>query len=230
MPGSLFPTTRRSVIEALGSEDVEERERAFETLAAIYWKPLYKYARLTQPPDRSEDLVQSFLLQAFERDALSAYDPRRASFRTFLRLLFDRAAANQTIAERRLKRGGAAAHVDFVQAEEEIARAGAASGDPEEYFRREWVRSVLAAAVERCRHALDPMSFEIFEAYDLAGDDQLTYAELARRLGVNETTITNRLAGARRRFREIAFELLREVTASDHEFRAEVRALFGVEP
>ena len=43
MPGSLFPSTRRSVVEALRSEDVAERSRAYDTLAGIYWKPVYKY-------------------------------------------------------------------------------------------------------------------------------------------------------------------------------------------
>ncbi len=42
-------------------------------------------------------------------------------------------------------------------------------------------------------------------------------------------TVTNRLAAARRRFREIALELVRESTASDREFENEVRALFGID-
>src|SRR5205809_394514 len=59
---SIFPTTRRSVVQALGSEDAGERTRAFDTLVAIYWKPLYKLARLSlhRSPEDAEDLTQAF--------------------------------------------------------------------------------------------------------------------------------------------------------------------------
>jgi len=42
--------------------------------------------------------------------------------------------------------------------------------------------------------------------------------------------VTNYLAFARREFRRIALERLREMAASDEEFRREARALLGVEP
>ena len=44
--GDRFPPTRRSAIEAVGSFDAEERERALESLCAAYWRPIYKYIRL----------------------------------------------------------------------------------------------------------------------------------------------------------------------------------------
>lgn len=231
MPGSLFPTTRRSVVEALRSEDVAERNRAYDALASIYWKPLYKYARTVagRDPADAEDLTQSFMLEAFQGGSLESYDSKRASFRTFLRLLFDRSIANRDKHALRLKRGGAAAHVDFSLAEDELSREGGGTGNPEEYFERQWVKSVFAIAVDRCRATLDPVAFAIFESYDLTSDPEVTYAELARRHGVNETTVTNRLSAARRHFRETAIALVREITTSDREFRNEVRALFGID-
>ena len=231
MPGSLFPTTRRSVVEALRSEDVAERSRAYDTLAGIYWKPLYKYARIVRgrAGADAEDLTQSFMLELLEGKALESYDATRASFRTFLRLLFDRSAANVDKKETRLKRGGAAAHVDFSAAEAELSLENGEHGNAEEYFERQWVKSILAMAVDRCRETLDPIAFDIFESYDLASDRDVTYAQLAAKHGVTEATVTNRLAAARRRFREIAIALVREVTVSDREFRNEVRALFGID-
>jgi len=41
--------------------------------------------------------------------------------------------------------------------------------------------------------------------------------------------LTHRLAYARRHFRRLALELLRDVTATDEEYRLEARALLGVE-
>lgn len=231
----MFPTTRRSVVLALGSGDAAERERAFDTLLAIYWKPLYKYLRVswTRSPEDAEDLTQGFFARAFEKDFLAGYDPAKASFRHFLRTLADRYASNERKSARRLKRGGANARLDFDTAEAEIAREAGPVATPEEYFHREWVRSAFALAVDRLRAACAASGrdrhFALFEAYDLEEGERITYRDLAERHGLTETTVTNHLSSVRRQFREIVLETLREVTASEREFRAEARALLGVD-
>jgi RNA polymerase sigma factor (sigma-70 family) len=226
-----FPTTRRSVVLALSSADVAERTRAFDTLVACYWKPLYKYTRVAWHRSREdgEDLTQSFFARALEKESLAPYDPAKASFRTFLRLLFDRHLANEWKAGQRVKRGGGEVHLDFEAAEAEIGREEGASATPEEYFQREWVRSVFALAVERLRASSDATRFAVFELYDLDDDRDVSYRELAVRFGIAETQVTNHLAAMRRRFREIVLEALREVTATEEEFRAEARSLLGVQ-
>ena len=227
-----FPTTRRSVVLALASADVAERTRAFDTLVACYWKPLYKYARVAWSRTRedAEDLTQSFFARAFEKESLAPYDPAKASFRTFLRLLFDRHVSNDWTASRRLKRGGAEVHLDFDAAEAEIGR-DRSTLTPEEYFHREWVRSMFALAVDRlrarCAAEGKQTHFAIFEAYDLDDDRGVSYRELAVRFDIPETQVTNHLAAMRRRFREIVLDALREVTATDAELRTESRALLG---
>ena len=55
----------------------------------------------------------------------------------------------------------------------------------------------------------------------------VSYRELASRFDIPETQVTNHLAAMRRRFRELVLEVLREVTATDEEFRNESRALLG---
>ena len=231
MAGSPFPTTRRSVVAALSSNDQSERTRAYDTLAAIYWKPLYKYARLARGHSEhdAEDLTQSFLAEAFERNTLANYDAAKASFRTFLRTLFDRRDATDHRASTRIKRGGGTTAVDFSAAEQEVLRDGTRADTPEEYFQREWTRSVFTLAVDRTRDALDPTSFAVLEAYDLAGDRDVSYRLLADRFSLSEATLTNRLAAARRTFRQTVLDLLREITATDEEFRAEAKSLLGVE-
>jgi RNA polymerase sigma factor (sigma-70 family) len=228
MATSLFPTTRRSVIVALGSDDAAERTLAFDTLVALYWKALYKYARVAHHRETAdaEDATQSFLARMFERNALTAYDSAKASFRTFLRTLFDRHIANDVKASQRLKRGGG---LDFRAAEDEIEREHDRGGSPDDYFQREWVRSVFALAVERLRGDVSANDFALFEAYDLDDSQKLSYRELGERFEISEATVTNRLAAARRRFRAAMLDVLREATTTDREFRAEVRALLGVD-
>ena len=226
-----FPTTRRSVLLSLASADADERARAFDTLVALYWKPLYKYARLSwgRSPHDCEDLTQSFFARAFERDALKAYDARKASFRTFLRTLFERHAVNEVKAATRIKRGGDRTRLDIESAESEMASSDGRAQSPEEVFQNEWVRSVFALAIERLRQETSAGDFAIFETYDIDGDRDISYRALAKRFDLSETTVTNRLAAARRKFREIVLETLREATASADEFRTEARALLGVE-
>jgi RNA polymerase sigma factor (sigma-70 family) len=227
---SLFPTTRRSVVHALGSDDAQERTRAFDTLVAIYWKPLYKFARITwgRSPEDAEDLTQAFFARVFERDSLASFDATKAAFRTYLRMLFERHAANESKAAQRIKRGGTTARLDFDEAEAELTQSSDSS--PEDLFYRDWVRGVFALAVSRMRDAVSDEQFALFEAYDLSDDRTISYRELAMRFGIRETTVTNHLSAARRKFREAVLDTLREATATEEEFRAEARALLGSEP
>jgi RNA polymerase sigma factor (sigma-70 family) len=231
----MFPTTRRSVIVALGSDDDEQRRRAFETFVAIYWKPLYKYLRVTNRSSEAdaEDQTQGFLTRCFESGSLASYDAAKATFRTFLRMLFDRFVTNEVKASQRQKRGGGAITLDFAHAEEEIAREQDRGGSPEDYFQREWVRSVFALAVERlrdeCAAGGRQTHFAIFEAYDLDETSRASYRETGARFGISESMVTNWLAATRRRFRGIVLDVLREATASDAEYHNEVRSLLGVD-
>ncbi len=231
-----FPATRASVVESLRSDDAAERSRAHERLVALYWKPLYKYLRIkwNRSNEDAKDLIQSFFAIALERETLASFDPSRASFRTFLRLLLDRYASNELKAAGRVKRGGDAVTLDFDAAEAELARIASSRPDPEELLRREWVRALFGECVGRLQAELSDsgreLQFRVFEAFDLEdGDARPSYRELAKGLGVTETKVTNDLAAARRRFRAIVLEALREATASEDEFRAEARAVLGVE-
>jgi hypothetical protein len=91
---------------------------------------------------------------------------------------------------------------------------------------------VFAIAVDRLRDELDrrgkSIHFLLFQSYDL-DDAKLSYKDLAERHGIPATDVTNYLALARREFRRILLDLLREMTASDREFRAEARALLEIE-
>ncbi|HYK41665.1 MAG TPA: sigma-70 family RNA polymerase sigma factor [Thermoanaerobaculia bacterium] len=232
----MFPTTHRSLVLALASGAPEERARAFETLLAVYWKPVYKYLRVrwSRTREEAEDLTQGFFARAFEKESLVSYDAGRASFRAFLRTLLDRYASNERKAALRQKRGGGGTHLDFDSAEQEIGREPAASANPEEYFHQEWVRSVFSLAVDRLRASCEGRGrskhFSLFEAYDLEDDQRVSYADLASRFGLTETAVTNHLASVRREFREIVLDTLREATATESEFRSEARALLGVTP
>jgi RNA polymerase sigma factor (sigma-70 family) len=232
-----FPVTRYSVVAALRDDDATVRDRAFGALVEAYWRPVYKYLRLRWHllPQDAEDTTQGFFARAFEREYFRRFDASRARFRTFLRTCVDAYCANERQAAQRLKRGGGADHVslDYASAEAELSAAGAPD-DYERFFAREWVRAIFTSAVAALRaqyeEAGHTQRFEIFERYDLAeGDEarQVSYAALAKEMGLTTSQVTNWLAAARRDFRAHVLERVRALTASDAEFREEARDLFG---
>ncbi|HEV8524555.1 MAG TPA: sigma-70 family RNA polymerase sigma factor [Terriglobales bacterium] len=236
-PRDRFPTTHWSALAAARSPDPDERTRALDVLVAAYWKPVYKYIRLRwgRSNEDAKDLTQGFFLRVIEKDFLADYDPAKARLRTFLRTCLDAFLANQERDAQRLKRGGDThlVSLDFEQAEHELAHSLAAPADPEEYFEREWARSLFALAVERFREQCAArgrsLHFRLFEIYDL-DDSAPTYAQLAGDFGLSASDVTNYLASARREFRGLVLETLRDVTATEDEFRREARALLGVDP
>jgi RNA polymerase sigma factor (sigma-70 family) len=241
MAGDQFPVTRWSVIDAVKSEDAAEQVRALDILFAAYWKPVYKYVRLrwNRPPEDAQDLTQGFFAEVLERDLLAKYDPAKSKLRTYLRLCVDSFVMNQEKSARRQKRGGDVMHValDFQAAEGELAGATIdADSIPspeslEEFFEKEWVRSLFALAVEDlrkfCAERERERTFRLFEEYDLAGDPDISYDKLAAEYAIPVTDVTNALSWARREFRRIALERLREICGSDEEFHREARAVFG---
>jgi len=215
-----FPVTNHSAIIGARSDDELIRRRAFDTILTSYWKPVYKYVRLKWQAtnEDAKDLTQGFFANAFEKNHFASYDAAKASFQTFLRTCLDGFVANERKAGQRLKRGGDMDHyqLDFAAAENELAvHASTSTLNPEEYFQREWMRSMFATAVEtfreRCVDSGRTVHFQIFERYDL-NDDDVSYASLAEEFGLEQATVTNYLAAARRDFRRIALEKFRKTT------------------
>jgi DNA-directed RNA polymerase specialized sigma24 family protein len=228
-----FPETRRSVVLAVKSGDAQERARALDAVAAAYWRPVYRHlrGRWRAREEEAEDL---------EKGWLARYDPARGRFRSYLLACLEAYVANDRRAGRRLKRGGGVTTVPL-EGEgpdgepRELPLADAA--DIEADFQREWARGLMALAVEalrkRCAGTSRAVAFALFERYDLQDHEPAErprYQDLAGEFDLPVTQVTNHLYWARRELRQALLETLREITASEQEFRAEARALFGAEP
>jgi DNA-directed RNA polymerase specialized sigma24 family protein len=230
-----LPVTRHSILAAVRSDDAEVRRGGFESLVAVYWKPVYKYLRVKwgASSDEASDATQEFFARAIEKHFFDGYDPARARFRTFLRVCLDRFVANERKAAGRLKRGGGVATVplDFETAEGELRHHDVAvSPDLDDYFHYEWIRSLLTLAVDDLRAeyvaAGKGVQFEVFRRYDLEPPaDATTYAAVARELGLAATDVTNYLSAARKAFRRLLLDRLRAVCGAGDEFEAEARQL-----
>jgi RNA polymerase sigma factor (sigma-70 family) len=219
-PHAQFPSTQLSLLKAAthGLTNI-----ALERVMALYWKPVYRFIRIKFRKDNEDakDLTQGFFTTALERDFFARFDPARASFRTYVRMAVERFVINQHAASSRQKRGG---DIQF----EPLEDYAAISESPEQVFEREWQRQLFELALDdlraHCTAAGKLLQLQIFEAYDLANEDQRpSYASLATRLGIPETAVTNHLAWARRTLRGFVTERLRGVTSGEQELRKEVR-------
>jgi RNA polymerase sigma factor (sigma-70 family) len=234
-----FPKTQHSAIVAVRSEDPQQRRHAFEVILESYWKPVYKYVRIKWRVNNEDgkDLTQGFFANIFEKNHLANYDTSKASFQTFLRTCVDGYVANQQKAQQRLKRGGGVDmfSLDFGGADTELAlHPPSANLSPEEYFQQEWTRNLFTLTIETLRLNYEKtdrtVRFQIFEKYDLDDSpEKISYNSLADEFGLTTTTVNNHLAAARRDFRKILIEKLRQLTASDEEFRFAARQLLGID-
>lgn len=229
------------MIDAARSGDSGERERALAALSAAYWKPVYKYVRLrwNRPVEDAQDLTQGFFAELLDRDLFAQYDPAKSRLRTFLRVCVDSFVMNQDKAAQRQKRGGNVLHValDFQEAEGELRERVIdpaeipAPQSMEEFFEKEWIRSLFTLAIQdlrkRCAERQREKTFLMFEEYDLDGGADTSYDQLAQKYGISATDVTNALSWARREFRRIALERLRDLCGSQEEFQREVLAVFG---
>jgi RNA polymerase sigma factor (sigma-70 family) len=221
-PHDRFPSTQASLLDAAAAGLPGE---ALERILALYWKPVYRFIRLKfrKNNEDAKDLTQSFFAAALQRDFIGRFDPAKASFRTYLRMAVERFAANQHAAANRQKRGGG---VEFEPAEEQAAT----TESPEQVFEREWQRQLFALALDElrahCEECGKHLQLRIFEAYDLADGERPSYAELAVRHGIPETSVTNHLAWARRILRTFVTERIRGTTSGPRELREEMRRVW----
>jgi RNA polymerase sigma factor (sigma-70 family) len=235
-----FPPTRWSAIrESAEQMGTVTRKQGFSRLVAAYWRPTYVYIRLRhrQTDSAAHDLTQSFFAQCWEQNTLSAFDPGRGRFRTFVRTCVDRHVIDQHRSDATQKRGGDWHHVpiDVAQLEHDTALIDPSlSSDPERLFEAEWTRSLLLQALADLRTSYTSQSRELdlalFDEYELASGARPSYLDLAVRHRVPVTTVTNRLASVRRALRERLAECLREFTATEEEYRDESYRVFGVRP
>lgn len=196
-----------------------------DQVIALYWKPVYRFLRVKfqKSNEDAKDLTQGFFASALQRDFFARFDPAKASFRTYLRMAAERYAANEYASENRQKRGGG---LEFESVDEfEIA-----TESPENEFEREWRRQLFSLALDdlrtHCTETGKQLQFRIFEDYDLADRDRVSYSDLAGKYVIPETTVTNYLAWARRTLRAFITDRLRATTSGPKELHEEMRRLW----
>ncbi len=209
--GGPFATTLwTEVLRAVDPETPRRRE-ALDKLIGAYWKPLYSYSRRRgHSAQTSQDHVQGFFTRLLEKDWLSAADPERGRFRTYLRTAFSRYLSNEADHAAALKRGGdhAILSLDFEDAERGLSLDPADPRTPDQHFDREWAVTVLRRANDRLRVECEEQDREIrYQLLQAAlGGDEGGHQGLADRFGIRLHDVKNHLFQARTRLRVLMLE------------------------
>ena len=201
----------------------------------MYWRPVYKYVRMKWHINSEDaaDFTQEFFAHLLEKEFLNSYDSHKGRLRTFLRTCADRLFMNQMRDSQRLKRGGGAAHfsLDLEEAERELATVPGLNPQRSASTRSGSAASLLSAysgcGQLRIRGQDDPLrTVRALRSQEPSGNRPTVNGHEVR---ARATDVTNYFAFVRREFRRCVLDQLREMTASDEEYRREARILLGVE-
>jgi RNA polymerase sigma-70 factor (ECF subfamily) len=232
----VFVTTRWTrVLEARG--DSAEGRKALSELCGAYYAPVFAFVRRNAPDEEAaRDLTQEFFARLLTGGGIGGADPQRGRFRSFLLGAVKHFLADMRDHDRRLKRG-AGRPVESLDAgtgtSPGLEAADSRAVAPDREFDHKWALTVLDlafAALERdYKEAGKSAQFEALKPW-LTGDSvDLSQAEAARRLEMNEGAVKVAIHRLRRRLREaIRNEIgqtVRDSADVDREMRELLEAL-----
>lgn len=232
--GRDFPETVWDIVRRLGDSSTRVRRAGLEELCRGYWKPIYRYIRLSwaKSNEEAKDLTQAFFLWLMETERLGRYERERGSFRTFLKTVLKNFLRDREEAMDRLKRGGGVRLLSL-QAEDaalEGSLPDPGALDPEKEFDRSLRSTLVEHAVERVRGrymaGAKAIRFRVFEEYELGDAARPTYAQVADRLSLKEGDVRNFLFEVRGEIRREIRAELEGMTGSREELEEEWNALF----
>jgi RNA polymerase sigma-70 factor (ECF subfamily) len=208
-----------------------ESAAALEDVCRAYWFPLYSYVRRCgQSPQDAQDLTQEFFCRLLQHNWLDAADREKGRLRTFLIVAMKRFMANEWRRASALRRGGGQApvQIDAAFAESRYA-ADTQAVSPDEAFDRQWALTLLELTMNRlraeCSAAGADENFESLKGCLTAARGSLDYADLSRRLRVNEVAARVAVHRFRKRFREIYREEIGQTLADGVDLDGELRHL-----
>src|SRR5439155_19633450 len=197
------------VLEARG--DSPDAKAAFSELCAAYYAPALAFIRRNAPDeDAARDLTQEFFSRLLARQGIDNVDPRRGRFRSFLLGAVKHFLADMRDHAHRLKRG-AGQPLETIEPGTDTS-PGLELPDcnhpsPDRVFDRRWALTLLdralAALAEEHKAAGKSDQFETLKPWLTGDTENISQADAARQLNLNEGAVKVAIHRLRRRFREV---------------------------
>lgn len=209
-----FGHTDWVVVRQAGQVEQPEADPARSRLCQTYWNPVFQYVlRAGYTWHDAQDLTQEFFARVLKRNWIHTAAREKGKFRTFLLTLLKRFLSDQRQQQRCQKRGGGAPMISLDSGDTEFRRRlePADKLDPETICEREWVESVLQAAVARLERecAARGKALVFREVKELVtGESDASCAEAAAALCRSETNLRVTVHRLRRRLRQLLHDAL----------------------
>lgn len=230
----LFATTRWTIVLAAGDSGTRQSADALERLCQCYWFPLYAYVRRRgHTKEDAEDLTQAFFADLLARRDFVKTDSGRGKFRAFLLASLKNFLANEWDKSHRLKRGGSITHfpLDWQSADSQFQIADSSRAAPDEAFDREWATALLEQVIVRLQAEWVAEGkgdrFERMKHFLTAGKGEISYAEVAGELGMDEGSLRVAVHRLRKRYRELLRNEVSHTLADPLMVEEELAVLLG---
>jgi RNA polymerase sigma factor (sigma-70 family) len=236
----LFPPTHWSVVIAAGRGEAEPEvaQTALAELCQTYWAPLYSFVRSRgYSVHDAQDLTQSFFAYLIEHKIYARADRQKGRFRSFLLASLKNFLGHASDRERTIKRGGGQIFVPLreeqVEDAESVFQTHSAASSEDRLFDRSWAAALVAAGLERLAADYKGESkkkiFNELRVF-LGGRAGLppSYAELAVRLGMTESTLRSHVTRLRARYREVLHAEVRRTVETEAQAHEELHELLRV--
>jgi RNA polymerase sigma-70 factor (ECF subfamily) len=236
----VFPSTHWSVVLAAvrNQAEPEMAGAALAELCQVYWAPLYSFVRSRgHTVHDAQDLTQSFFAYVVEHKVYARADRQKGRFRSFLLASLKNFLSDAADRERTLKRGGAQIflplHEEQAQEAESLFQTHSGMNNEDRLFDRAWAEALIAAVLERLsanykREGKERLFTEL-RMFICGGADPLpTYAELANRSGIGESTLRSHVTRLRTRYRQALRAEVRRTVNSEKQVDQELRELLRV--
>jgi len=211
---------------------------ALAELCQTYWAPLYNFVRSRgYTVDDAQDLTQSFFAYLIERKIYARVDRQKGKFRSFLLASLKNFLADASDRERTLKRGGRQVFLPLqeqqVENAESIFQTHSSTSGEDQLFDRSWAEALIAAGLERLsadyKGEAKEKLFNELRIFLTSGAEPLpSYAELATRLGMTESTLRTNVTRLRARYRRVLRAEVRRTVDTEAEVDEELHELLHV--
>ena len=178
-PGEIIPT-RESLLSRLKDWEDDESWREF---FGIYRKLLFSFAvKAGLSEQESEEVVQETVISVARTIKEFQYDPKRCSFKSWLRHLAQKRIADSFRRRARQPQMKETAHAGTARtaAIERIPDPGAVNLD--ELWEEEWQKELLEAAITRVKAEVSSEQYQMFDFYVLK---KMPVSKVASALGAS---------------------------------------------
>jgi RNA polymerase sigma-70 factor (ECF subfamily) len=206
---AIFLTTHWTRVLGARGES-EDARAALSDLCAAYYAPVFAFIRRNVPnEDTARELTQEFFTRLLERRGIDNVDPRHGRFRSYLLGAVKHFLADARERASRLKRGGGQILEPLAVPTDtspglEVPDPTAPS--PEREFDRRWALTLLDRALASLsaeqKAAGTLPQFEILKVWLTGDTENISQADAAQKLGMNEGAAKVAIHRLRRQFRQ----------------------------